>query len=274
MAYTEIVLEITGHVAKLTLNQPDKANALSQAMIAEMDQALGEIAASEARVVILTGAGKHFCAGHKMDEMVGRDQAMYREIFANCTAMMRRLRALPQPVIGAVRGVATAAGCQLAATCDLLVAARNARFATPGVRIGLFCGTPAVALVRIIGRRRALDMLLTGRLVPAVEAMEWGMVNRLVEPGELMAEAEKLADHLAGASPLTMAMGKQTFYEQVERAEGDAYNLATPVMSLNLGMHDAQEGISAFLGKTRPQVGRALELLASSTKVGRRRLAI
>ena len=227
-------------------------------MIAELSQALEEIAASQARVVILSGAGKHFCAGHKMDEMIGRDPVTYREIFANCTAMMRRLRELPQPVIAAVQGVATAAGCQLAATCDLALAARSARFATPGVRIGLFCSTPAVALVRVIGRRRALDMLMTGRLVPAAEALEWGLVNRVVEQEELLPEAEKLAAHLAGASPLTMALGKKTFYDQVDRAEPEAYNLATPVMSLNLGLLDAQEGITAFLEKTRRQVAGAV----------------
>lgn len=253
MSYTEITLEREGPLVRLTLNQPDKANALSQAMIAELSDALTEIAAGDARVVILSGAGKHFCAGHKMDEMLGRDPALYREIFANCTAMMRRLRELPQPVIAAVRGVATAAGCQLMATCDLALAARNARFATPGVRIGLFCSTPAVAITRVIGRRRALDMLLTGRLVPAAEALEWGLVNRVVEPGALMPEAEKLAAHLAGASPLTMAIGKKTFYEQVDRAEPEAYNLATPVMGLNLGLHDAQEGIAAFLEKRDPK---------------------
>lgn len=253
MSFAEITLEREGPLARLTLNQPDKANALSQAMIAELSQAIAEIAASDARVVLLTGAGKHFCAGHKMDEMVGRDSALYRDIFVNCTAMMHSLRELPQPVIAAVRGVATAAGCQLMATCDLALAARNARFATPGVRIGLFCSTPAVAITRLIGRRRALDMLLTGRLVPAAEALEWGLVNRVVEPDELLPEAEKLAAHLAGASPLTLAMGKKTFYEQVDRAEPEAYNLATPVMGLNLGMHDAQEGIAAFLNKRDPK---------------------
>lgn len=249
MSFQEITLELEGHLARLTLNQPDKANALGRGMIAELSLALEEIAGSQARAVILSGAGKHFCAGHKMDEMVGRDPATYREIFADCTAMMRRLRELPQPVIAAVRGVATAAGCQLAATCDLALASSTAHFGTPGVRIGLFCGTPAVALVRLIGRRRALDMLLTGRLVPADEALEWGLVNGVVEPDELMPEAEKLAAHLAEASPMAMAMGKKTFYDQVERPEPEAYNLATPVMGLNLGMHDAQEGISAFLEK-------------------------
>lgn len=252
MDFKEITLELTGHLARLRLNQPDKANALSQGMIAELSQALERIAASQAKVVILSGAGKHFCAGHKMDEMVGRDPALYRDVFANCTAMMRRLRELPQPVIAAIQGVATAAGCQLAATCDLALASRTTRFATPGVRIGLFCSTPAVALVRLIGRRRALDMLMTGRLVPAAEALEWGLVNQVVEPDELMPAAEKLAAHLAEASPLTMALGKKTFYDQVDRAEPEAYNLATPMMGLNLGLHDAQEGISAFLEKRDP----------------------
>lgn len=251
--YQYILTEVRDSICIVTLNQPDKANSLSQGMIAELSQAMEEIASSEARVVILTGAGKHFCAGHQMDEMVDRDPATYREIFANCTVMMRRLRELPQPVIAAVQGVATAAGCQLVAACDLALAEHSARFATPGVRIGLFCGTPAVALVRLIGRRRALDMLMTGRLVPAAEALEWGLVNRVVDQEDLMPEALKLAKHLAEASPLTMAMGKKTFYDQVDRAEPEAYNLATPVMGLNLGMYDAQEGITAFLEKRDPK---------------------
>ncbi len=252
MDFTEITLEMEGPLARLTLNQPDKANALSRTMIAELRQALDQIAASEARVVILTGAGKNFCAGHKLDEMVGRENSVYMQIFADCTAMMRRLRALPQPVIAAVRGVATAAGCQLAASADLAVAESTASFGTPGVRIGLFCSTPAIALVRLVGRRRALEMLLTGRLVPAAEALEWGLVNQVVEPEELMTAAEKLAMSIAEASPLTVALGKQTFYDQVERPEPEAYNLVTPAMSLHLGMQDAQEGISAFLEKREP----------------------
>jgi len=253
MEYEEIILERQGPLARLTLNQPGKANALSQAMIAELSHAMDGIAQGPAKVVVLAGAGKHFCAGHLMDEMVDRDPAAYRIIFENCTAMMNKLRRLPQPVIAMVKGVATAAGCQLVAACDLALAANSARFATPGVRIGLFCNTPAVALARVIGRRRALEMLLSGRLVPAAEAAEWGLVNKVTALEDLEKETLDLAQHLAQASPLTLAMGKRTFYDQVERPEPDAYNLATSAMALNLAMADAQEGIKAFLAKRAPQ---------------------
>ncbi len=252
MSFQEITLSLEGHLARLTLNQPDKANALSQGMIAELSQALEEIAASQARVVILSGAGKHFCAGHKMDEMIGRDPVTYREIFANCTAMMRRLRELPQPVIAAVQGVATAAGCQLVAASDLAVAAASARFATPGVKIGLFCATPAVPLVRAVGTKHALEMLLTGRWVNAPEAAAWGLVNQVVPVEELPSAAERLARQIAAASPLTLALGKKVFYQQAGRPEPEAYALANQAMPLNLAMDDAQEGIKAFLAKRQP----------------------
>lgn len=254
MGFSEIILEFDGPLARLTLNRPDKANALSQAMIRELSQALDDIASrEEARVVLLGAAGKHFCAGHLLDEMVDKKPADYRAVFENCTAMMERLHRLPQPVVGKIQGVATAAGCQLAATCDLAAAANSARFATPGVRLGLFCSTPAVALVRAVGRKRALEMLLTGRLVPAREAAEWGLVNSVVPLEELDAAAEKLALQIARASPLTLAMGKRAFYDQVERSETEAYNLVTPVMALNLAMDDAQEGVKAFLAKREPK---------------------
>ncbi len=256
MEFSEILLSFEGSLARLTLNQPAKVNALSQRMIAELSQACDEIAGhAEARVVLLSGAGKHFCAGHNMDEMVGRGPAVYRDIFENCTVMMDKLRALPQPVIAQAQGVATAAGCQLVAASDLAIAATSARFSTPGVRIGLFCSTPAVPLVRAVGRKRALEMLLTGRFVSAQEAFAWGLVNRVVPAEDLAAEAEKLALSVAEASPLTLALGKKTFYDQVERPEPEAFHLATANMALNLAMEDAQEGIKAFLEK-RPPVWR------------------
>lgn len=250
MDFTEITLGFDGPLVRLTLNRPDKVNALSIRMIAELAQACALIAANpEARVVILAAAGKHFCAGHKMDEMIDKAPADYRDIFENCTAMMERLRRLPQPLIVAVQGVATAAGCQLVAAADLAVAAASARFATPGVRIGLFCSTPAVPLVRAIGRKRALEMLLTGRFVSATEAQEWGLVNKVVPAEDLPAEAEKLARQIAQASPLCLALGKKTFYEQIERPEPDAFHIATANMALNLAMEDAQAGIKAFIEK-------------------------
>jgi enoyl-CoA hydratase/carnithine racemase len=203
-------------------------------------------------VVLLGAAGKHFCAGHLLDEMVDRGAAAYRTIFENCTAMMTRLRELPQPVVAQVQGVSTAAGCQLVAASDLAVASASARFATPGVRLGLFCSTPAVPLVRAVGRKRALEMLLTGRWVSAAEALEWGLVNKVVAVEDLAAEAEKLARQVATASPLTLALGKKTFYDQLERPEPEAFKVATANMALNLCMEDAQQGIKAFLAKREP----------------------
>lgn len=250
MEFTEIDLQTDDGLARLTLNRPEKVNALSRRMIAELAVALDRIADDhQVRVVILGAAGKHFCAGHLLDEMVDRNPAEYRQIFEDCTAMMSRLARLSQPIIAQVQGVATAAGCQLAAACDMVVAASSARFATPGVKIGLFCSTPAVALVRCIGRKRALEMLLTGRWVGAEEAADWGLVNRVAPKDELAAEAEKLARQIAAASPLTLAVGKRTFYDQVDRPQDEAYHLATPVMALNLAMDDAQEGIKAFMEK-------------------------
>ncbi len=253
MAFEEITLSFGDGLARLTLNRPQKVNALSERMVDELGRACGMIAAEpRARVVLLAAAGKHFCAGHLLDEMVDRSPADYRRIFENCTAMMTRLRELPQPLVGQVQGVATAAGCQLVAACDLAVASQSARFATPGVRIGLFCSTPAVPLVRAVGRKRALEMLLTGRWVSAAEACDWGLVNKVVATEDLVAEAEKLALQIAAASPLTLALGKKTFYDQVGRPEPEAFKLATGNMALNLCMDDAQDGIKAFLGKREP----------------------
>ncbi len=253
MEYREIVLRLEEDLARITLNRPEKVNALSERMIAELSHALDEVAAGPARVLLLTAAGKHFCAGHLLDEMIDRGAADYHRIFRNCTAMMNRLRELPQPVVAAVQGVATAAGCQLVAAADLAVASQSARFATPGVKIGLFCGTPAVPLVRAVGRKRALEMLLTGRFLSAQEALDWGLVNRLAPADAYLEEAEKLARQIAQASPLTLALGKKTFYDQVGRPEPEAYRLATTAMALNLGMEDAQEGIKAFLEKRSPR---------------------
>ncbi|MGD9123734.1 MAG: enoyl-CoA hydratase [Desulfarculaceae bacterium] len=253
MDFKEIAYSLEEGLARVVLNRPQKVNSLSELMVAELSQVLDHIAADpQARVVLLSAAGKHFCAGHLLDEMVDRSPAEYRRIFSNCTAMMTKLSRLPQPVVVQVQGVATAAGCQLVAACDLAVAADTARFATPGVKIGLFCGTPSVPLVRAVGRKRALEMLLTGRFVSASEAAEWGLVNKVTAPAELSDETEKLAREIAQASPLTLTMGKQLFYEQVDRAEPEAYNLATSFMALNLTMEDAQEGIKAFIQKRQP----------------------
>jgi enoyl-CoA hydratase/carnithine racemase len=253
MEYKEIIQSMENGLVRLSLNRPDKVNPLTQAMVRELSQALDAIAGDpEVRAVILGAEGKHFSAGHFLGEMVDRSTAAYREIFESCSAMMQKIHDLPQPVIAQVQGVATAAGCQLVAACDLAVAADNVRFGTPGVRIGLFCSTPAVPLVRAVGRKRAMDMLLTGRWVKAPEALEWGLVNRVVPLSDLARETEALARHIMEASPITLAVGKKTFYDQVDRPEGEAYNTATTAMGLGLSLNDAQEGIKAFLEKRDP----------------------
>lgn len=254
MNFYEIQYSQEEPLAFITLNRPEKVNSLSEKMIAELNGALDLVEAEEkVKVLVLGAAGKHFCAGHLLDEMIDKDPVDYQRIFANCTKMMERLRSLPQPVVALVQGVATAAGCQLAAACDLVVAAKNARFGTPGVKIGLFCSTPAVPLVRAIGPKRALEMLLTGRMVSAEEAQAWGLVNKVAEqPSLLWQEGRKLALNVARASSLTLAMGKSTFYSQVDLPENQAYDLAQRVMTLNLAMDDAQEGIKAFLNKKEP----------------------
>ncbi len=253
MPFEQIEFEIDQGLARVTLNRPSKINSLSRVMVAELSRAWDLISRdSQARVVLLSAAGKHFCAGHDLSEMTGKGADEYRSIFLDCQAMMLKMQALPQPVVGQVQGIATAAGCQLVAACDLAVASETARFATPGVKIGLFCGTPAVPIVRAVGRKRALEMLLTGRYVSAGEACDWGLVNRVVPLDKLESQAETLCRQISEASPLTIAMGKKTFYEQVGLPDRDAYNLASGIMALNLAMEDAQEGITAFQEKRKP----------------------
>jgi enoyl-CoA hydratase/carnithine racemase len=197
----------------------------------------------------LAAEGKVFSSGHDLSQMVGRDINDYRRIFDVCCALMEKIQSIPQPVIAEVQGVATAAGCQLVATCDLAVAVEEAQFATPGVKIGLFCTTPMVALSRAIGRKRALQMLLTGQMVPAREALDWGLVNLVVPAAQLKETTRTLANQIAAASPLTLAIGKQAYYTQVDLDQPKAYAYAKEVMSMNSMAADAQEGISAFLGK-------------------------
>jgi enoyl-CoA hydratase/carnithine racemase len=201
------------------------------------------------RVVILAAAGNVFSSGHDLSEMTGRTLDEYREIFDVCTQLMTRIQSIPQPVIAEVQGIATAAGCQLAATCDLAIASEAARFGTPGVRIGLFCSTPMVALTRAIGRKRALEMLLTGELIDARTAADWGLVNRVVPADALRAETRKLAHKIAEASSLTTAIGKQAYYTQIELDQAKAYAYTKEVMAMNNTAADAQEGIRAFLEK-------------------------
>ncbi|MDP8950771.1 MAG: enoyl-CoA hydratase [Actinomycetota bacterium] len=236
------------------MNRPNKRNALSLDHMRELIsclEAVGE--AREARVVILRGAGPAFCAGHDLSEMVGRDPGFYRRLFDTCCELMQTIQAIPQPVIAQVNGVATAAGCQLAATCDLIVASEDACFATPGVKIGLFCSTPMVALSRAIGQKKAMEMLLTGEFTSAEEALAEGLVNKVVPAEDLEAETRTLAEKIAEASPLVVGVGKGAFYKQLEMPVEQAYAYTKEVMSFNASFADAQEGICAFLEKRQPE---------------------
>src|SRR5579864_6393159 len=251
--YESIAYATEGEVAVVTLNRPIRRNALSLELMTELIDCLNEIARDRAlRVVVLRAAGKVFSSGHDLSEMVGRDINEYRQVFDVCTELMTRVQSIPQPVIAEVQGIATAAGCQLVATCDLAVASDQAAFATPGVKIGLFCTTPMVALTRAIGRKRALEMLYTGEMVDAKTAAEWGLVNRVAPPAELASETRKLAARIADASSLVIGIGKQAFYTQIDLDQPKAYAYAKEVMSMNAMAADAQEGMSAFLEKRAP----------------------
>jgi enoyl-CoA hydratase/carnithine racemase len=253
MNFENIGMTQEGPAAVVTLNRPQRRNALSLGLMLELIGCLDEIGRNrEIRAVILAAAGKVFCSGHDLSEMTGRDINEYRRIFDVCTELMMKIQAIPQPVIAEVQGIATAAGCQLVATCDLAVAAEEAAFGTPGVKIGLFCTTPMVALTRVIGRKRALQMLLTGELVGARTAADWGLINQVVPASELAAATRKLAAKVADASPLVVALGKQAYYTQIDLDQPKAYAYAKEVMSMNALAADAQEGMSAFLGKRAP----------------------
>ena len=251
--YQSLTLAREGTIAIVTLNRPQRRNALSLELMRELIRCLGEIADDgNARAVILAAAGKVFCSGHDLSEMTGRDINEYRSIFDVCTQLMEKIQSIPQPVIAEVQGIATAAGCQLVAACDLAVASDQAAFATPGVKIGLFCTTPMVALSRAIGRKRAFEMLVTGEMVDAKTAADWGLVNRVVPVSELATETRKLAARVAAASSLVIALGKQAYYTQIDLDQPKAYAYAKEVMSMNALATDAQEGISAFLEKRSP----------------------
>jgi enoyl-CoA hydratase/carnithine racemase len=250
MPYENLLFETEGPIGVITLNRPQRRNALSLEMMQELIACLNAVGQDSAlRVVILAAAGKVFSSGHDLGQMVGKDLSYYRRIFDVCSELMMKLQAIPQPVIAEVQGIATAAGCQLVATCDLAIACEEAAFATPGVKIGLFCSTPMVALSRAIGRKRALQMLFTGDMVPATIAAEWGLVNNVVPASALKAETRKLAARIADASPLTVGIGKQAFYAQIDLDQPKAYAYAKEVMAMNSMAADAQEGISAFLEK-------------------------
>jgi enoyl-CoA hydratase/carnithine racemase len=248
-----LLMEIKAGVVFLTLNRPDKRNALSVELLGQLENAIEAIAAdTDARVVVLAARGPVFSAGHDLSEMVGQSAEAYRELFELCSRVMLGLRRLPQPVIARVHGLATAAGCQLVAACDLAVAAEEAAFATPGVKIGLFCTTPMIPLVRAIPAKPAMEMLLTGSPIPARRALELGLVNRVVASSELDAAVKSLADTIVAMSPLVVRIGKRAFYDLQGLEEAEAYDKAVPIMLENALCHDAQEGISAFLQKRKP----------------------
>jgi enoyl-CoA hydratase/carnithine racemase len=250
MPYQNLAARTEGQFGVITLNRPDRRNALSLDLMRELIAALDEFAADrQIRAIILGAAGKVFSAGHDLSEMVGRTIADYRRIFDVCTELMTKIQSIPQPVIAQVQGVATAAGCQLVATCDLAVASDQAAFATPGVKIGLFCTTPMVALSRAVGRKRAMEMLLTGKLVDAETAADWGLVNRVVPAAELESATRDLASKIAEASSFTVGLGKQAYYAQIDLDQPKAYAYAKQVMTMNALAEDAQEGMSAFLEK-------------------------
>jgi len=239
--------------ARIVLNRPEKRNALSLALMQELIGVLEEVGSNpDVRAIVIEGAGPAFSAGHDLGEMVDRDAAFYEQLFDVCTVMMETIHRVPQPVIAKVHGIATAAGCQLVAACDLAVAAEGTRFATPGVKIGLFCSTPMVPVSRAIGRKRALELLLTGEPIDAETARDWGLVNRVVPTDDLEQAVVALVDRLASSSPLTVRIGKEAFYEQIELDESGAYELTRGVMASNAQAADAQEGMGAFLEKRAP----------------------
>ena len=249
-----VIYELAGQVATLTLNNPSRRHALSSEVLAALKERLGSIGEdSTVKVVVLKSEGPVFSSGHDLREMVGSDEESYTCIFAECTEVMEAIRLLPQPVIAQVQGLATAAGCQLVATCDLAVASEDAGFCTPGVQIGLFCSTPAVALSRAVSSKHAMEMLLTGIPISAKTALDWGLVNRVVSSELLEDTVMQLARHIARASSYTLAVGKQAFYRQLQVDRPQAYEMAQRTMVENLLADDAQEGITAFLEKREPQ---------------------
>ena len=248
-----VLVRQDGPAARITLNRPAQRNALSLELMHEVTATLDRLGQdASVRAIVIEGAGPAFCAGHDLAEMVGQDLAFYQRVFDVCTEMMAAVHRVPQPVIARVHGIATAAGCQLVAACDLAVASEEARFATPGVKIGLFCSTPMVPLSRAIGRKRSLEMLLTGTAIDAATALDWGLVNRVVPVDALDRSVTELVDSIARSSSLTVGIGKEAFYAQVDLDEPRAYDLTKTVMSMNMLAADAQEGICAFLEKREP----------------------
>lgn len=255
-----LIEEQRGPIAVLTLNRPHSRNALSEEMLSALQTAIDRVSAdNNVRAVIIAARGPAFSAGHDMKEMTARrsdddgGEAYFKSLMVRCSTMMQSVVRSPKPFIAAVEGVATAAGCQLVATCDLAVAGEAARFATPGVNIGLFCSTPMVALSRNVPRKHAMEMLLLGEMASAQEAAQYGLVNRVVTAGRAVEEAMTMAQGIAMKSAATIAIGKQTFYRQLEAPLVEAYRDATSVMVRNMMFEDAAEGIGAFIGKRQPE---------------------
>jgi enoyl-CoA hydratase/carnithine racemase len=254
MAYENILVEHDGAIATVTMNRPDKRNALSTSMMEELTHALNALGQDKqsVSVVILAANGPVFSAGHDLRELVDGDIDAYRHVFDVCNTLMGAVQSIPQPVIARVHKMATAAGCQLVATCDLAVASEEARFATSGVKNGLFCTSPGVAVGRVVGRKRALQLLLTGDAISAETAADWGLVNMVVPPERLESATHELATSIARLSPLSIGLGKQAFYAQIDLEQPKAYAYAKEVMVLNALAADAQEGMRAFLEKRQP----------------------
>lgn len=249
-----VLVERSGPIARVILDRPARRNPLSLQMMREATAAIRELGSDPScGVVVLTGSGPALSAGHEISEMVDRSLDDEREVFRTCVDLMEVIQAIRQPVIAEVQGHAIAAGCQLVATCDLAVAVDTARFGTPGVKIGLFCSTPMVAVSRNIGRKRALQMLLTGETINAATAVEWGLVNEAVPAEQLRARVDELATQIADASPLTLEIGKQAFYRQIDLPQDEAYDQMAETMATNAVTCDAQEGMTAFLEKRAPQ---------------------
>ena len=259
-AASVLTSEREGPIAILTLNRPKARNSLSDALLVALSEALTEIAVDkEVRAVVITGNGPAFCAGHDMKELTARrsdadgGRDYFRTTMLTCSEMMQRIVNLPQPVIAAVQGVATAAGCQLVASCDLAIASDAAKFATPGVDIGLFCSTPMVALTRNVAPKHAMEMLLTGEMLDAKRAAEIGLVNRVVPAGDELKSAIALAKEIASKSSYTLKVGKQAFYRQADMSLAEAYAYASDVMTENMMARDAEEGLCAFIEKREPK---------------------
>lgn len=256
MAYELITLEYEGDFATVTMNCPRRRNALSLRHMLELTDAFRSVGESDARGVILAANGPVFSAGHDFADVVGQDLVAMRKLLKVCTTLMNTIQEIPQPVLARVHGLATAAGCQMVATCDLAVASTEAGFATPGGKGGWFCTTPMVAVSRNVGRKRALEMLLTGDVIDAQTAADWGLVNRVVPPERLVEEAQGLLERATRGSFISKGIGKQAYYAQIDLAQPQAYAYAQEVMASTSQIPDAQEGMSAFLEKRKPQFNR------------------